>query len=31
MLGGTGSLCFFRLLRYPSMASRMFSVASARV
>jgi hypothetical protein len=30
MLGSTGSPCF-RFLRYPSMASRMFSVASARV
>jgi hypothetical protein len=29
--GGTASPCFFRLARYPSIASLMFASASARV
>lgn len=29
--GGTGSLCFLRLSRYASVASRTFLIASARV
>src|SRR5437762_13923802 len=31
MGGGTGSLCFLRLARYPVMASLMLATASARV
>src|SRR5213593_3964757 len=29
--GGIGSPCFFRLARYPEIASLMFSMASTRV